>query len=72
MKDSIKISFKQSTIEELEAFSRILNKDIDTILQEALEEYFKSQQERLISKNQNDENAMTNFDFDEFWEDVEI
>jgi len=72
MKDSIKISFKQSTIEELEAFSRILNKDIDTILQEALEEYFKSQKERLISKNQNDENAMTNFDFDEFWEDVEI
>jgi len=72
MKDSIKISFKQSTIEELEAFSRILNKDIDTILQEALEEYFKSQKERLISKNQNDENAMTNFDFDEFWENVEI
>jgi len=72
MSDSIKISFKQSTIEELEAFSNILNKDINTILEEALEEYFKSQQEILISKNQNDENAMTNFDFDEFWDGVEV
>lgn len=72
MPDSIKISFTQTTIEELEAFSRILNKDIDTILREALEDYFKSAQERLIAKNQNDENAMTNFDFDEFWDDMDI
>ena len=72
MSDSIKISFKQTTIEELEAFSKILNKDINTILEEALEQYFKDEQDKLISKNQNDENAMTNFDYDEFWDGMEI
>lgn len=72
MRENIKISFKETTIEELELFSQLLNKDIDTILEEALEQYFKSEQERLIAKNQNDENAMTNFDFDEFWDGVEV
>ncbi|MFK5976011.1 MAG: hypothetical protein QM493_05850 [Sulfurovum sp.] len=72
MKESIKISFKETTIEELELFSNILNKDINTILEEALEQYFHSEQEKLISKNQNDENAMTNFDYDEFWDGMEI
>ncbi len=72
MKESIKISFKETTIEELELFSNILNKDINTILEEALEQYFHSEQERLITKNQNDENAMTNFDYDEFWNGMEI
>ena len=72
MKESIKISFKETTIEELELFSNILNKDINTILEEALEQYFHSEQERLITKNQNDENAMTNFDYDEFWNGMEM
>ena len=72
MRENIKISFKETTIEELELFSQLLNKDIDTILEEALEQYFKSEQEKLIAKNQNDENAMTNFDFDEFWDGVEV
>jgi len=44
----------------------------DTILQEALEQYFHSEQEKLLTKNQNDENAMTNFDFDEFWDNIKI
>ena len=68
----IKIEFKQSTVENLEAFSEILNKDVNTMLEEALEQYFESEQQKLMEKNQNDESAMTNLDFDEFWDDVEL
>ncbi|SFV51928.1 hypothetical protein MNB_SV-6-1320 [hydrothermal vent metagenome] len=68
----IKFELKSSTVESLVSFSEILQKDINTILEEALEEYFVSAQERLIEKSQMDENAMTNLDFDEFWDGVDI
>ncbi len=68
----IKIEFKQNTVEDLKAFSEILKKDINTMLEEALEQYFESEQQKLMEKNQNDESAMTNLDFNEFWDDVDI
>ncbi len=72
MEQNIKIEFKQTTVENLEAFSEILNKDINTMLEEALEQYFESEQQKFMEKNQNDESAMTNLDFDEFWDDLDI
>jgi len=70
--NNIRIEFKETTVENLQAFSEILKKDINTMLEEALEQYFQSEQEKLLEKNQDDENAMTNLDFDEFWDDVEL
>ncbi len=70
--DTMKIEFKQSTVENLELFSQMLDKDINTILEEALEQYFDAAQKRLMEKNINDENAMTNLDYDEFWDGVDI
>ena len=70
--NNIRIEFKETTVENLQAFSKILKKDINTMLEEALEQYFQSEQEKLLEKNQDDENAMTNLDFDEFWDDVEL
>ncbi|MCO4844515.1 MAG: hypothetical protein KC427_00695 [Sulfurovum sp.] len=72
MEQHIKLELKQTTVESLKSFSEILNKDINTILEEALEEYFESQQQKLMEKNQFDENAMTNLDFNEFWDDLDI
>ena len=72
MKDTIKIEFKQSTIENLELFSQMLNKDINILLEEALEAYFDNAQKRLMENNIHDENAMTNLDYDEFWDDVDL
>ncbi len=72
MEQNIKIEFKQSTVENLQLFSKMLNKDINTMLEEALEQYFDSEQNRLMEKNINDENAMTNLDFDEFWDDMDL
>jgi len=72
MEQNIKIEFKQSTVESLQAFSEILKKDINTILEEALEQYFETEQQKLMEKSENDESAMTNLDFDEFWDDLDI
>jgi len=70
--DQIKIEFKQSTVENLELFSQMLKKDVNTMLEEALEQYFDNEQKRLLEKNIHDENAMTNLDYDEFWDGVDI
>ena len=70
--NNIRIEFKETTVENLQAFSEILKKDINTMLEEALEQYFQNEQQKLIEKNQDDENAMTNLDFDEFWDDVDL
>jgi len=70
--NQLKIEFKQSTVENLELFSQMLKKDVNTILEEALEQYFDSEQKRLMEKNIHDENAMTSFDYDEFWDGMEL
>lgn len=59
-------------LENLQNFSEILKKDTNTIINEALEEYFMEAQKKLLEKNLEDENAMTNLDFNEFWDDVDI
>ena len=72
MEQHIELELKETTVENLKSFSQILNKDINSMLEEALEEYFESQQQKLMEKNLFDENAMTNLDFDEFWDDVDF
>jgi len=59
-------------MQNLEAFSELKKTDISTLINEALEEYFVNEQKKLLEKNLADENAMTNLDFNEFWDDVEI
>jgi len=59
-------------MQNLEAFSELKKCDISTLINEALEEYFANEQKKLLEKNLADENAMTNLDFNEFWDDVEI
>jgi len=66
------ITLTSDNLENLENFSSILKKDFSTIMNEALENYFEQEQKKLLDKNLEDENAMTNLDFDEFWDDVEI
>ena len=66
--NDIKIELKRDKIESLELYAKLLNKDINTMLDEALEQYFVSEQEKLIAKEQN----ATNLDYDEFWDGVDI
>ena len=72
MEKEIKIELKHDKLENLEIYSELLKKDFNTMLDEALELYFKVENEKLLKKSENDENAMTNFDFDEFWDGVEF
>ena len=62
----------QTNGENLETFSELLKKDKSTIINEALELFFEQEQKKLLEKNLADENALTNLDFDEFWDDVDL
>ena len=59
-------------LENLENFSKVLNKDISTMMNEALDDYFMNAQKKLLEKKLSDENSQTNLDFNEFWDDVDI
>jgi len=68
----MQITINEYNMQSLEAFSELKKKDISTLINEALEAYFVNEEKKLLEKNLADENAMTNLDFDEFWDDVEI
>jgi len=72
MHETINLQLSPDNIQNLQHFSEILKKDYNRILNEALEVYFDNVQKRLLEKNLDDENAMTNLDFDEFWDGVEL
>jgi len=59
-------------MQNLQTFSELLKKDASTMINEALEEYFEKEQQKILEKNLENENALTNLDFDEFWDDLDI
>lgn len=65
-------TLSEDNLENLQTYSEILNKDYSSIMNQALEEFFLNQEKKLLEKNIENENAMTNLDFNEFWDDVEI
>ena len=70
--NDFKFELKANIVEELEAFSSILKKTPNDILNIALENYFNEQQAILNKKNQSDESALTNLDFNEFWDGMDF
>ncbi len=70
--DTLHIEFKQTTVDNLKLFSEMLGKDVNGMIEEALEQYFDAEQKKLMEKNINDDNAMTNLDFDDFWDGLDI
>lgn len=72
MEKHINIEFKHSTVENLQTFSSLLGKDINTLLEEALDQYFERERKKLLEKNNDDETMMTNLDFDEFWDGLDF
>jgi len=65
-------TLNSDNLENLENFSEILKKDYSTMMNEALEDYFQQAQKNLLEKNLADQNSLTNLDYDEFWDDVDI
>lgn len=70
--ENINITLNADNVENLQNFSEILKKDYSSMINEALEDYFEKEQKKLLEKNLEDENAMTNLDFEEFWDDVDV
>ena len=66
------IQINQDNYENLDTYKEILKKDESTMINEALELYFEMQQKLLLEKNLENENAMTNLSYDEFWDDIEV
>ncbi|MFT5660196.1 MAG: putative transcriptional regulator [Sulfurimonas sp.] len=66
------ITLTNDNLENLENFAEVLKKDTSTMINEALEDYFINAQKKLLEKKLEDENSMTNLDFDEFWNDVDV
>ncbi len=72
MDKTINLQLKQDTVDNLLAFSELLHKDINKMLEEALEQYFDSEQKKLIDKGIEEDATMTNLDYDEFWDGVDL
>ena len=68
MNEPIKLELTLDKLERLELYGKLLNKDIKTMLDEALEQYFIAEQEKLTAKEQN----ATNLSYDEFWDGIDI
>jgi hypothetical protein len=68
----MQITINDCNLQNLETFTQILKKDESTLINEALELFFQEQQKKLLEKNIEDENALTNLNYDEFWDGVDI
>ncbi len=71
-KKIVDLKLKSYTLQNLMAFSQILQKTADEIVEEALESYFEAVQRELANRSMIDENAQTNLSYDEFWDGVEL
>ena len=67
MNNDINLALGPQTLEKLAAFGELLKKDTQTMINEALEQYFEAKEEELAQQD-----PMTNLSFDEFWDDVDV
>ena len=72
MEKTLTFELKPDTVENLLAFRELLDKDVNTMLEEALRRYFEEEQQKLIEKGIEEDASMTNLDYDEFWDGLDI
>lgn len=72
MDNDIAFVLDTDTVERLHAFGEILEKDSNTMLNEALQLYFDTREKMLLEKRLSEKDSMTNLDFNEFWDDVDV
>ena len=72
MEKELTFELKPDTVDNLLAFRELLGKDVNTMLEEALQRYFEEEQQKLIEKGIEEDASMTNLDYDEFWDGLDI
>jgi len=65
-------TLNSENLQNLTNFSEILKKDKNSIVNEALQEYFTNKHEELLGNDPTGESAMTNLSYEEFWDDIEV
>ncbi|MGM0624119.1 MAG: hypothetical protein ACQESH_08905 [Campylobacterota bacterium] len=65
---SLEFTLNHEQLQKIELYAKLLHKDSNTLINEALELYFQAQDELL----QQQQGLETNLDYDEFWEGVEL
>ncbi len=61
-------TLSDANIQNIEVFKKLLNKDENTIINEALNLYFEQESEKLQDSN----NSQTNLSYNEFWDGVDL
>ena len=72
MNDDITFVLDSETVEKINTFSELLKKDASTMMREALHDYFEKEEKRLLEKSIADKDHMTNLDYVEFWDGVDL
>jgi len=72
MSDAIRFVLDAETLEALEAYTVLLKKDASTIVGDALKLYFEVAQKQMLEDAMYDRDAMTDLDYDEFWDGVDL
>jgi len=62
------IELNNENTQNLEVFTKLLKKDKNTIINEALERYFVEEHEKL----QQEQSAQTNLSYEEFWDGIDL
>lgn len=65
--DNYNFTLDAAMAERLKTFGELLNKDTNTMINEALEQYFETKEEEMARQD-----PMTNLSYDEFWDDLDI
>ncbi len=72
MSERLDFTLDAKTIEALKEYSELLKRPPDTIIKEALEDYFAKVEKELLEKAMANENALTTLSYDEFWDGVDV
>ena len=64
----MQIELTSESIQNLETFAPLLNKDASEMINEALQMYFEEAAQRIAQE----QNSETNLSYEEFWDDFEI
>jgi predicted DNA-binding protein len=59
-------------METLLSYSELLKKEPSTIIKEALENYFVEVEKELLEKSMEQDNALTSFSYEEFFDGLEF
>ncbi len=67
MNETLTFTINPETTQRLKAYAELLNMTPQSMLDEALEQYFERKDEEIARQD-----PMTNLSYDEFWDDLDF